>query len=367
MPLYMDRHDVPGITAAAVAEAHVKDLAIQQEYGCVCMTYWVDEERENAFCLIYAPDADSVKEMHRHAHGLVPYDVIEVEDKVVHSFLGRVYDPKISMNNNGLKVFAEPAFRCILSFDVQEQALLNCRYGNTTANELLTRFYEIVHQVILSHRGSLVENHEDLLGSFASISNAVDAAAAIQEEVGLLNAKNTLPAVAVSIGISAGEPVTRSNDFFGDTIRVAKRLSFVAGGGKIYIPAVVKEKYKGTAVNMAADEKIKILKGEDETLLNSLFDLLDAAADEDGLENFCARLAISRSNFYRKINSLTGYSPNDFLQEVRLQKALRLMHRHQKNITEAALEAGFSTSSYFTKCFKKRFDVLPTEFLKSIG
>ena len=45
MPIYMDRHIVPGIEAKHAAQAHREDLKIQDEYGCRCMTYWVDEER----------------------------------------------------------------------------------------------------------------------------------------------------------------------------------------------------------------------------------------------------------------------------------------------------------------------------------
>ena len=73
MPIYMDRHIVPGIEAKHAAEAHREDLKIQDEYGCRCMTYWVDEDRGSAFCLIDAPDIESVKKMHDRAHGLMPH------------------------------------------------------------------------------------------------------------------------------------------------------------------------------------------------------------------------------------------------------------------------------------------------------
>ena len=42
MPIYMDVHNVPGVKARDVAEAHTKDLLHQEEYGCKCMTYWID-------------------------------------------------------------------------------------------------------------------------------------------------------------------------------------------------------------------------------------------------------------------------------------------------------------------------------------
>jgi hypothetical protein len=56
MALYMDVHIIPGIKARDVAEAHQKDILLQEEHQCKCMTYWIDEER--VFCLIDAPDKE---------------------------------------------------------------------------------------------------------------------------------------------------------------------------------------------------------------------------------------------------------------------------------------------------------------------
>src|SRR6185503_15065563 len=104
MPIYMDVHIVPGVKAKDVAEAHRKDLLHQDEHHCKCMTYWIDEERENIFCLIEAPNKDAVVEMHNKAHGLVPNKVIEVRSELVESFLGRIYDTEdAKTTNDGLK------------------------------------------------------------------------------------------------------------------------------------------------------------------------------------------------------------------------------------------------------------------------
>ena len=64
MPIYMDVHIVPGVKSKDVAEAHRRDLLHQDEYGCKCMTYWIDEGRESIFCLIDAPTKGAVEEMH---------------------------------------------------------------------------------------------------------------------------------------------------------------------------------------------------------------------------------------------------------------------------------------------------------------
>ena len=98
MPIYMDIHNVPGVKAKNVAEAHQKDLIHQDEFGCKSMTYWIDEERENVFCLIDAPNKAAVKEMHKQAHGLIPHKIIEVDSSLVSSFLGRIYDPEDARN-----------------------------------------------------------------------------------------------------------------------------------------------------------------------------------------------------------------------------------------------------------------------------
>src|SRR6266576_960316 len=115
MPIYMDVHIVPEVKAQNVAEAHRKDLLLQEEYGCKCMTYWIDEKRESIFCLIEAPNKDAVEEMHGKAHGLIPNKIIEVSSKVVESFLGRIFDPaEAKISDGGLKVFSDPSYRILL-------------------------------------------------------------------------------------------------------------------------------------------------------------------------------------------------------------------------------------------------------------
>ena len=69
MPIFMDRHDLSAATAEDVAEAHRKDLEIQDKYGVRYMAYWFDEPRDAAFCLVHAPDAKTAERVHREAHG----------------------------------------------------------------------------------------------------------------------------------------------------------------------------------------------------------------------------------------------------------------------------------------------------------
>jgi len=81
MPLYMDIHKhVPGVTAEAVADAHLKDLEVQGKHGVNYLRYWVNEEDGTIFCLVEAPDKESASAVHREAHGLVADEIFEVSE-----------------------------------------------------------------------------------------------------------------------------------------------------------------------------------------------------------------------------------------------------------------------------------------------
>ena len=81
MPLYMDIHrKVEGVTADAVAEAHVKDLESQGRYGVQYKKYWLDESSGTIFCLVEAPDKEAAIRVHREAHGLVADEIHEVSE-----------------------------------------------------------------------------------------------------------------------------------------------------------------------------------------------------------------------------------------------------------------------------------------------
>jgi AraC-like DNA-binding protein len=62
--------------------------------------------------------------------------------------------------------------------------------------------------------------------------------------------------------------------------------------------------------------------------------------------------------------NLTGKSPNTFIRDYRLNKALKLLHDQKGNISEIAFETGFNSLAYFSKCFKNKFDILPSKYIQ---
>ena len=123
MPIYMDFHDLPdGVTAAHVAEMHQADLQIEHKYNCRGLTYWCDERRQTAFCLIEAPNEQAIKELHEKSHGAVPQRIIEVNDTLVESFLGRIEDPENTQNNE-LNIINDSAFRILMVIHLKKKTL----------------------------------------------------------------------------------------------------------------------------------------------------------------------------------------------------------------------------------------------------
>ncbi len=82
-------------------------------------------------------------------------------------------------------------------------------------------------------------------------------------------------------------------------------------------------------------------------------------------QDFAREMGVGRSKLFDKIKGVTGQTPNEFIVSIRLAKAAELLlHEHDElNISEIAYTVGFSTASYFSKCFKQHFGVTPTEYL----
>lgn len=356
----MDVHIVPGVKARAVAEAHHKDLLHQDEFECKCMTYWIDEERENVFCLIDAPSKEAVEELHGKAHGLIPNRIIEVSPDLVSSFLGRIYDPEdAAAGSDGLKVFADPSFRILLMIEMADPVLLQYKLGRDKAYELLNYNNNIIRSNLARHSGTEVEHGgTGFIASFVSASKAVSCALAIQKEIQQDEA-------GIKIAINGGEPVEKSNNLFGDTLQLAAYMCAITGNRQIMVSAAV----RGLASKDHFQTKtsgLTAMTPQDEVLLASLFGKLEEKWQEAefDVEDYCKVMAMSKSQLYRKTVQLTGLSPNILLKEFRLEKAKELMRKKPYSISQITFDSGFSSPSYFTKCFKKKFGLLPMAYLE---
>ncbi|MBO9573087.1 MAG: DUF4242 domain-containing protein [Chitinophagaceae bacterium] len=358
----MDIHLVPGIKANDVAEAHRKDILLEKEHHCKCMTYWIDEERENVFCLIEAPEKEAVIEMHRRSHGLVPNKIIEVNSNIVESFLGRIYDPADARTTDtGLKVFHDPSFRILLVTKITDPVLLKHKWGTEKTNELLASQNELIRNKLIQYDGSEVEHEGDgFIISFNSATKAVKCALDIQKALDPADAEIS----GFKIGISSGEPIGKTDNLFGDAIQSAERISLTVKNMGVAMSVSVRNLVSKEIFNKN-EKDIVTLSPQDENFLEVLFSGFEAHwQDPDfGIPDFCKSLAMSNSHLYRKTTELLGLSPIALLNEFKLEKARELIKKRRSTISQVTFDAGFASPSYFTKCFKKKYGLLPMTYI----
>lgn len=366
MPIYMDSHIVPGVEAKHVAEAHKKDLGIQDQFGCRNMTYWVDEDRGRVFCLIDAPNEQAVRDMHNYSHGLVPHEIIQVNSKVVEAFLGRISDPETFSDSDSseLKIFNDPAFRVLLAIEIKSKGLLIHELGEEKSKTLLDLFFDKVKHNVLRYEGNEVKGKEDvIIVSFASVSMGVDCAQAIQTELHV-----AAELIDLRMGIHAGLPVDSSKKLFGKAVNLAQYLCTLRGEARIVISSLVSKLNQVHLDNPSLyGSKIRNLSASEERTLESLAEILEQKGQDPdlGIKGLCSALGMSKSQLYRKCKCIIGTSPNTLLREYRLQKSLELLGLRDCNVSQASYQAGFNSPSYFIKCFHQRFGLLPLSYSKT--
>lgn len=108
------------------------------------------------------------------------------------------------------------------------------------------------------------------------------------------------------------------------------------------------------------------LSSMDEKFLEKVMQAVEAnLGDPDfSMDRFGQEVSLSRMQLHRKLKALTGESPGDFLRQMRLKKAHRLLEARSGNVSEIAYEVGFNNLSYFSKCYREQFGVSPNETLQ---
>lgn len=362
MPLFLDLHSLPeGITAAHVAEMHQADLDLEHEYNCRGLTYWCDEKRKTAFCLIEAPSKEALIDLHENAHGAIPTRIIEVNDTIVESFLGRIEDPEKSKNVT-LNIINDPAFRTLMVLKIKNKTLRSTE--TNSLQEEIRGFTTAIKSLTSQYRGRIVRHEANtFLSSFEAVTDAVHCG------IDIMNAYNNAntPYLEFKIGVSAGTPVTEKDSIFEDTIKISDYLSDIAKGN-FSISRVVKDLYEGENQNKPlANNSIGVLNSSEEDFIRQLMGYTEKIWSHATINvgDFEENLGFSKSRLYRTMMDLVGKSPNMFLRDYRLNKALDLLQEHKGNISEIGYQTGFNTPAYFSKCFHKRYGILPSNFISN--
>ena len=276
MPLFMDRHEIHGVTAKAVLDAHDMDLAVQGKHGVNYLTYWVDEARGRVFCLCDAPTKELAEQVHREAHGLVANQIIEVDPETVEAFLGTVTaaptfvsmmgatDPAKPSSGPHNEAHGESAFRVIVFTDMQGSTALTRELGDAKAMGLLRVHNAIVRKLMAEFKGREVKHTGDgFMICFSSASSAVEFAIAVLKAFAAYNEENPATPFRLRIGVTAGEPVEEGHDLFGTSVQLAARLCAGAKTDSILVSGAVHDLCLGKKMPFT-NSSDKEFKGFDE-------------------------------------------------------------------------------------------------------
>ena len=108
-------------------------------------------------------------------------------------------------------------------------------------------------------------------------------------------------------------------------------------------------------VSITQADEIFIVKVKDEIFKNM---------DDSSflIDDLASAMAMSRTVFFKKIKSLTGQAPVDFIRDIRMNHAARLLEETSYSVKEIGYMVGISDTKYFTQCFKKKFNTPPSEY-----
>jgi AraC-like DNA-binding protein len=104
-------------------------------------------------------------------------------------------------------------------------------------------------------------------------------------------------------------------------------------------------------------------QSHDELFLEKALEKLETKISDGNLssDQFANEMNVSKASLYRKLKSVAGLSPCEFIRSVRIKRSAQLLAKHS-NISEVAFAVGFNDSKYFSRCFKSEFGVTPTQY-----
>ena len=107
----------------------------------------------------------------------------------------------------------------------------------------------------------------------------------------------------------------------------------------------------------------------DRKFMDKLVELMEQNMDNGDLvvDDLVRELAVSRSVFFKKMKTLTGLAPIEFIKEIRIKRATQLIETGEFNMTQISYMVGINDPRYFSKCFKAQVGMTPTEYKEKIG
>ena len=127
----------------------------------------------------------------------------------------------------------------------------------------------------------------------------------------------------------------------------------------------LKGKYSGILQQKDMVEE-KQVKGNDEILMERILKVINDHLDDSDftVDALTKEVGISRAQLHRKMKEMAGLSVSEFIRNIRMEQAVRLLEEQKINVTQVAYSVGFSNLAHFSTVFRKQFGVSPTEYVE---
>jgi len=258
----------------------------------------------------------------------------------------------------------DPAFRAIMVIEISN-------YLNRVEAAQYTIFTQKLHtsvsKTIKQFNGTIFrKDNNHYLINFLSASDAVMCALEVQFKFKYVTPKHMAFNRRLNIAASTGK-FNLKNDAFSDVdwqlaIRMCENIK-----NQLVISNDLHARFESENEHAVIDkELIRVLNPSEEIIFTQIMDYTETnwSKSKFNISSLSNELEYSKSQLYRRIKSLTGKSSSNFIREFRLHKALVLLHNRQGSISRIAYESGFSSPSYFSKCFFNKYGILPSKYLQ---
>jgi AraC-like DNA-binding protein len=343
MPLYMEFHKAVNLSMDDLKSRAAAGNRTLQQLQVRYHQFWIDEESGNVFCLMEGPDRGICEWVHRWIYGGEIVSLTAVKECLHHE--SSDINTESLVGNSALK-----SLRPILVAHLNTFALES--HFDAADTDALT---SLVKELIVSGGGTELTADDDhcIAAIFLTTEDALDCASRIQQT---LITKRLFFSFHLIVMPVSREPIEVALIFPRQLCELGEDSTVTVSGH--FKSSIKPERFLSLNTLTAAGEKF----------MKDLFVIVEEHISDDdfSVDTLARSVGISRPQLYRRIHLLTNRSPNIFIRDLRMGRALSLLRKRNKNISEVALEVGYTNPSYFARTFASKYGCTPSGYLVSL-
>lgn len=180
----------------------------------------------------------------------------------------------------------------------------------------------------------------------------------------LLTAKSTVESKIEGMKLGADDYITKPFSAAYLKARIFNLLEQRKKLQALYCASLMPTSSERQTTEQTEQVSAPALSPNDQKFMEKVLETIDRNLDNGDLmvEDIASEVSMSRSVFFKKLKTLTGLSPIEFLKEIRMKRAAQLIETEEYNMAQIAYMVGFNDSHYFSKCFKQQYGITPTEY-----